>query len=123
MISSQSVTPFESIENAQDYLRLLGEEVAHVLGDVEADATSAVGAQFARRLDALRLVSYKLRRLQQHVQASGRLLNDLRMLGRILGCEAQESKSLTAANRVVEDEEMRLISLEFEPHNSGGELP
>jgi hypothetical protein len=105
MVVFQSVTPFESIDNAQDYLRLLAEELARVIDEVEADSASVSGAAFSRRLDAVRLVSYKLRRLQQHIQASGRLLNDLRMLRRILGVDAQESKSSMGAARVVEDED------------------
>ena len=105
MISSQSVTPFVSPENAQDYLRRLAEELARVIDEVEADSTMAFAPAFARRVAAVRLVSYKLRRLQQHIQASGRPLNDLRMLGRILGCDAQESGSLTASTRVVKDED------------------
>ena len=72
---------------------------------VETDSTAASESAFSRRLDTVRLVSYNLRRLQHHVQESGRLLNDLRMLGRILGCEGKESKSLTWAARVVEDED------------------
>jgi len=83
----QRKNPFESIESAQDYLRLLAEELARVLNDVEADQKSASASPAGRQLDALRLVFYKLQRLQQHIQASGRILNDLRRLRRVFACE------------------------------------
>jgi hypothetical protein len=84
----QRENPFESIENAQEYLRLLAEELARVLNDVEADRESASVSPAGRQLDALRLVFYKLQRLQQHIQASGRILNDLRRLRRLFACDA-----------------------------------
>jgi hypothetical protein len=38
----------------------------------------------SRRLDAFRLVDYKLAQLATHMQASRRILNDLRALRRLL---------------------------------------
>lgn len=82
-MSQQLQTPFESIENAQEYLRLLAEEVAMVLGEIEDDRTDAASSAESRRLDALHLVCYKLQRLSHHVDSSRRILNDLRMLRRL----------------------------------------
>jgi hypothetical protein len=82
-MSQQLQTPFESIEGAQDYLRLLAEEVACVLQEIESDRTEAARLGQSRRLDALHLACFKLQRLGHHVDASKRILNDLRMLRRL----------------------------------------
>ena len=81
-------TPFDSVESAQEYLRLLAEAVADAKRDVEADVSAAGDSEFPRRLEALRLVVYKLDKLDEHLRASRRMLNDLRTLRRLL-LEAQ----------------------------------
>jgi len=77
-------TPFDSIENAQEYLRLLSEVIAEGKQTVEADLCvgTAGGGQASR---ALQLISYKLEKLDIHIRMSRRILNDLLMLGRLLG--------------------------------------
>jgi hypothetical protein len=78
-------TPFDSIEGAHEYVRLLEDTIGETLTAIEADivtATETAGAQ--RRLDALRLVNYKLTQLHGHFVESSRLLNDLRTLRRLL---------------------------------------
>ena len=82
-MSEQLQTPFESIEGAQEYLRLLAEEVTSVLKEIESDRTEAARLGRGRRLDALHLACYKLQRLGYHVDAGKRILNDLRMLRRL----------------------------------------
>jgi hypothetical protein len=86
-MDQQPETPFESIESAQEYLCLLAEEVAVALDDVQADRESASGSNSARQLDALCLVLYNLHKLQQHIHASRRILNDLRTLRRLFAGE------------------------------------
>jgi hypothetical protein len=79
--------PFDSIESAQEYLRLLTEAVQEaqlafhkdVLDGAPVDEQSR-----ARRLKAVQLVSYKLSQLAGHVNASLSVLNDLRSLRRLL---------------------------------------
>jgi hypothetical protein len=86
-------TPFDGIEGAQDYVRLLLEALAEARDDIREDvvATGALaGAE--RRLDALRLVEYKLAQLHTHLHASSRILNDLRTLRRLLLAERGESE-------------------------------
>jgi uncharacterized membrane protein YccC len=104
-VSRRQETPFDSIESAQEYLRLLAEEVAVVLNDVEADAISAARPRSTRRIDALRLVLYKLQKLQQHVHASRRILNDLRTLRRLLAGERSAVAVSTSPVEVFSDEE------------------
>jgi len=80
----ESTTPFDSVDGAHEYVALLCTAIVETRGDLEEDVAQATQEGATRRLDALRLVSYKLDRLQQHLEASRRLLNDLRTLRRLL---------------------------------------
>lgn len=77
-------TPFDSVENAQHYVRLLVEAIAEAKGEIAADIDSAAGPKSERRVQALQIVQFKLDKLEQHLQISSRLLNDLRTLRRLL---------------------------------------
>ena len=77
-------TPFDSIESAQEFVRLLASEVQDALTSINDDMAEAAAERAARRLDALYLVDYKLKQLAQHLDSSSRILNDLRMLRRLL---------------------------------------
>jgi len=76
--------PFDSIESAHEYVRLLASEVAVVRQGVRDDIIEASGGRTERRLDALQLVDFKLGQLAHHLAASSRVLNDLTMLRRVL---------------------------------------
>src|SRR5262245_11614245 len=77
--------PFDSIEGAHEYVRLLVEAVEEARSSIEQDASVADRTINAgRRLAALRVVSYKLTQLHGHLMSSRRILNDLRMLRRVL---------------------------------------
>jgi DNA invertase Pin-like site-specific DNA recombinase len=78
------VSPFQTIESAQEYLRLLCDQVLENRAALEQDIADAIRGEEARRLDALRLIAYKLDRLHQHAQTSHRLLKELRSLRRLL---------------------------------------
>jgi len=82
-VSSQPETPFESIEGAHEYVRLLLETISEARADLAADIATTE-AKPDRRLEALRIVQYKLEKLDSHLQSSSRLLNDLRSLRRLL---------------------------------------
>ena len=77
-------TPFDSVESAQEYVHLLIAEVKDARAEIERDLADAARDRAARRLDALQIVEYKLKQLEQHLAVSGRILNDLRMLRRVL---------------------------------------
>jgi len=83
-MKAHSETPFNSVEGAYEYLSLLSEAIQDARGEIEADILAAKDPKFLRRLEALRLVSFKLEKLEQHVKSSRRLLNDLRTLRRLL---------------------------------------
>jgi len=92
-LKSAVQTPFDCVENAQAYIQLLIEALAEAKKEVADDAASARSfrsARSERRLQALRLVEYKLHRLEHHLSASGRTLNDLRRLRRLLLDEASD---------------------------------
>jgi hypothetical protein len=79
-------TPFDSIESSLEYIGLLREVIAKTRKEVEANAAQvgAEGGSAARGQQALRLVLYKLERLDKHMEAVHRNLNDLRTLRRLL---------------------------------------
>ncbi len=88
--------PFDSVENAHQYVRLLVEAITEAKTEIAADLDAtelraAAPAQPERRVEALRLVQFKLDKLEQHLQSSSRLLNDLRTLRRLLFDERPES--------------------------------
>ncbi len=76
-------TPFDSIEGAHEYVTLLAGQVEVVKAGLAEDI-AATGEPAGRRLDALRLVGYKLNQLEDHLAKTSRLLNDLRALRRLL---------------------------------------
>jgi hypothetical protein len=83
-VSYEFETPFESIESAHEFLKLLADTVVEAKRDLEADISAEANINVSRRVDALRLASYNLEKLEHHVKTSARLLNDLRMLRRVL---------------------------------------
>ena len=91
--SGQVVTPFDSIEGAHEYVALLVRQVEIVKSSLAEDVTEAARETAGRRLDAMRLVDYKLTQLEDHLVTSARLLNDLRALRRLLLGERESRES------------------------------
>ncbi|MGA9504758.1 MAG: hypothetical protein WBV31_09995, partial [Terriglobales bacterium] len=83
-MNSPLQTPFDSVENAQQYVRLLIEAITEAKNDIATDLGAATAAKSERRVQALQIVQFKLDRLEQHLNTSSRLLNDLRTLRRLL---------------------------------------
>ena len=79
--------PFETIESAHEYVLLLAEKVEEVRRDIEGQVARAIADGAPRRKDALQLILYNLTKLSTHMTSSGRILNDLRTLGRRLFAE------------------------------------
>jgi len=77
-------TPFENVEAAHEYVRLLAEAVRQARAEVVQDLEEAKAVREARREEALRLVAWKLERLEAHLESSRHLLNDLRRMRRLL---------------------------------------
>jgi hypothetical protein len=99
----RSEEPFESIESAYDFFRLLSEAVADAKRDIEvliqAQTQGESSAKSSRNLDALRVVHYSVEKLESHTNCSRRILNDLRLLRRLLFEERAASKAAIAAKR------------------------
>jgi hypothetical protein len=86
-------TPFDSIEGSLEYMSLLAEVLEEAMHEVDADVALASSDGAERRRQALQLVAYKLAKLSSHVTASRRILNDLRMLRRLLLSERQADRA------------------------------
>jgi len=72
-------------------VRLLVEAIVEAKSEIAADLETAAPAQPERRVEALRLVQFKLDKLEKHLESSSRLLNDLRTLRRLLFDERPDS--------------------------------
>lgn len=86
-VSYNPETPFDSIEGSHEYVAMLAEAIEEARRDVEAELASAERDRADRRKEALLLVSYNLAKLNLHITTSRRILNDLRMLRRLLLAE------------------------------------
>ncbi len=83
-MSYQQETPFDNLDSALEYVSQLFDATGEAQAEVDTEITRTEDPQLARRKQALQLVKYKLDQLSTHVAASRRVLNDLRMLRRIL---------------------------------------
>lgn len=79
-----STTPFDTIESAHEFVRLLDATLAETRAELTADIARESTVTPNRRLDCLRIAEYNLDRLEYHLKRSSRLLNDLRTVRRLL---------------------------------------
>jgi hypothetical protein len=77
-----SSAPFDSIESAHEYVSLLLETVHDTKASIAEDTDYS--HHEPRRVDALHLVGYKLSQLEGQLSTCRRILNDLRLLRRLL---------------------------------------
>src|SRR5436305_7340789 len=73
---------FETLEDAHDFVALLSETVDEAKSEIQSDVSRE--STSSRRLDALRIALYNLEKLELHVNRTSRILNDLRILRRLL---------------------------------------
>ncbi len=83
------VTPFDSIESTYEYLDMLAGAIVEVQSDIDDQIGLADSEDAMRRKEALQVVAYKLKTLETHITKSRRILNDLRLLRRILAGEPE----------------------------------
>ena len=81
--------PFDTVEGAHEYVRLLAEAINEAEVSVQEDIATAREQGASRRVDALQIVAFKLEKLRAHVTSSRRILNDLRSLRRLLLSERE----------------------------------
>jgi cysteine sulfinate desulfinase/cysteine desulfurase-like protein len=85
-MSYTSDTPFDNIESSHQYVSLLHDAIEEARREVDEEIAFSNGGG-ERRKEALQIVAYNLAKLSFHMQTSGRLLNDLRTLRRLLLAE------------------------------------
>ena len=83
-MSKKPETPFENIEGAHEYTSLLLEAAQDARKEVQVEIARVTDPKLGRRKEALQLVQYKLEKLSSHLATSRQILNDLRMLRRLL---------------------------------------
>jgi hypothetical protein len=90
-MSYTSETPFDNIESSHHYVSLLAEAIEETRRDVDEEIALSVaeGEAAQRRKEALQIVAYNLAKLSLHIRTSGRILNDLRSLRRLLLAERE----------------------------------
>jgi hypothetical protein len=81
--------PFDTVDGAHEYVRLLAEAIAEAEASIQEDLATAREQGAARRVEALQIVAFKLEKLRVHVTSSRRILNDLRSLRRLLLSERE----------------------------------
>jgi hypothetical protein len=84
VVNYQLETPFDNIESALEYVNHLLEATREAQDQIHVEILRTANPQLARRKQALQIVDYKLEKLSSHVAASRCILNDLRMLRRLL---------------------------------------
>jgi hypothetical protein len=98
-MSPRSEQPFDSIESAYDFLRILSEAAAEARRELEGQIQGESSSQSSRRVDALRIASYSVEKLELHLNHGRRILNDLRSLRRLLFEERTASKAAVASRQ------------------------
>jgi hypothetical protein len=97
-MSERPETPFENIESADQFVKLLIEAIEESRRDVDADIALSDGNRSERSKKALHLVSANLAKLSQSMTTSRRILNHLRTLRRLLLQERRLESTLQSRN-------------------------
>jgi hypothetical protein len=111
-------SPFDSIESAHDFVSLFSDSVADAKRDIETDIQRELTANAPRRLDALRLAAYNLEKLEEHLNKSRRILNDLRSLRRLLFEERAATRPLARlkpAQKTAPEAQVSILGLPLPP--------
>jgi hypothetical protein len=97
MSASDSGGPFDSIEGAQEYLTMVAETALDTMRDLRRDKETALQEGAARRAQAIDLAIFKLKQFNCHVYKSRRMLNDLRILRRLILNERLSVETIIAS--------------------------
>jgi len=84
MLPEEIEQPFDTIESAQEYMNILAATALDAMNDLKRDRDQAARDGEQRRAQAIDLAMYKLRMLGCHVYKSRRMLNDLRIIRRLI---------------------------------------
>lgn len=97
MYSDDIAVPFDSIESAQDFMKILAETILDAMMDLNREHQLAVRDGLDRRAQAIELAQYKAKVLGCYVHKSRIALNDLRMLRRVILNERPAEQKVMAA--------------------------
>ena len=96
MSVDETEQPFDSIEGAHGYMNILATTALEVMSDLRRDRDRAIRAGDLRRAQAIDLAMFKLKMLNCYVFKSRRMLNDLRILRRLIMNERLSAESVSA---------------------------
>ena len=96
MSADQIEQPFESIESAHEYMDILAATALEAMAELKRDRDQALRDGDQRRAQAIELAIFKLKMLHCHVFKSRRMLNDLRILRRLILNERLSVESIIA---------------------------
>jgi hypothetical protein len=96
MFAEEIEGPFESIESAHDYMNILAATTLDVMNELKRDRDQALRDGEQRRAQAIDLAVFKLKMLGCYVYKSRRMLNDLRILRRLILNERLSVESVIA---------------------------
>src|ERR1022692_4848800 len=89
MSADETVRCFDSIESAQDFMKVLADTILDSMKDLSGDQQAAVQDGEPRRAQAIELAIFKLKTLNCHIHKSRIILNDLRTVRRLILNERQ----------------------------------
>jgi hypothetical protein len=96
MSTEEIERPFDSIESAQEFMNILAATTLDMVNDLKRDREEALLHGEQRRAQAIDLAIFKLKMLGCHVYKSRRMLNDLRILRRLILNERLSVESVIA---------------------------
>jgi len=97
MSADETVRCFDSIESAQDFMKVLADTILDSMKDLNADQQAAVHDGEPHRGQAIELAIFKLKTLNCHIHKSRIILNDLRTVRRLILNERQPRERAMAA--------------------------
>ena len=97
MPADDAVSCFDSIESAQDFMKVLADIVLDSMKDLDTVRQTALREGQPRQAQAIELAIFKLKTLNCHVYKSRILLNDLRTVRRLIMNERQPKPRVMAA--------------------------
>src|SRR5271165_3106367 len=98
MSAAEIDRPFDSIEGAHEYMTILASTALEVMADLKRDRDNALRSGDKRRAQAIELAMFKLKMLDCYIFKSRRVLNDLRILRRLILNERMSVESAMAAS-------------------------
>lgn len=86
-------SPFESIEDTQEFLELLQEVIRETAAGVLKQVEDSQNTAYRQRLEGLQAMHYKLTRMESHVDICIQLIADLRTIRQMLDSGPAEETS------------------------------